>query len=55
MIWISDFQPESSAVDLEPGWTIGTIYILNVGSTGLISGVVGPPINGLMNGFSPLG
>lgn len=27
------------------------MYILNVGSTGLISGVVGPPINGLINGL----
>lgn len=27
------------------------MYILNVGSTRLISGVVGPPINGLINGL----
>lgn len=46
-----------AAVDLEPVldhrnyMIICILYILNVGSTGLISGVVGPPINGLINGL----
>ena len=58
MIWIEDFQPErlppstwNHVLDHRNYIIICILYILNVGSTGLISGVVGPPINGLINGL----